>query len=136
MTLRVIQNLSVYMTLSLGEIDGWLSQKISIVRFVHFLQSHLSTFNVKRQKNINYEETWEAFSHCYPSSFHVFKIIVNENLVLFLLQRGHSKSTFVEGRGEGFIEKRTKAKRGMGCSNICVRSGEVLQLFFSFSYWL
>ena len=28
--------------------------------------------------------------------------------------RGHSKSTFVEGRGEEVIEKRTKTNRGRG----------------------
>ena len=35
---------------------------------------------------------------------------------------GHSESMFVEGSGEGFIEKRTKMNEGWGSPTICVRS--------------
>ena len=55
------------------------------------------------------------------------------------MERRHSKSTFVEGRGEGVIEKRTKTNRGRGVlAFVYVRflkkNAEIFQMkFYSYS---
>ena len=52
--------------------------------------------------------------------WYIYSVYANYTVTTFIKlyhlrrTRSHSKSTFIEGRGEEVIEKRTKTKRGRG----------------------